>query len=503
MDGSGSRLTFLLLLFSLCAWFGRGIFQAFGIHALSWLILAGACMLTFVHVITRMSTTFKAMNRDVTPLASTFSRDQNICMLHLVATLIVFAVMLTVAITSHLMNNIPLREWENVIKMAFGIGTFLAVQLTITNRRLATIVFWVIIFSVCASSLYALYQVTEIPHTEYASRARVAGLSGHIVFFSFHLALALPMTLALSLYSLCQRCWWQSIMLLAMLLVLLFAMESNATRGVVLGSIISFALIATLFAFHRYLGIFARVCILLGISIMPPCVLVGGNLIISALKKEADEMMLLERKGPDKQEDLFASMRRRIFNISNLTAMSRIWQCKMTLRYFLQNGKFWGTAVAAEKTLTTLTNKELARLFKESTGKELGKDLEWDYLLTRVIKANPHNQFCAMLSIYNIAGLTLLLAFYLIVAGCGIHLWNLAMKQKDIGSVFLVASVSGALLSSFISWNFCPCGLFVGHHWSSYFIVGLMFATQRILVREQTATIYTGHARPRRASTLW
>ena len=224
------------------------------------IVLCGVWLLVLSHTGARMLSRAFDTEKGAVLHGAALSRDQALSARNLATALGISGLLLAVSITSHWLNGTPLAQWRNtllwmhVVYMVLGIGTFLAVQLTMSSHRRVCAALATIVFLVWASSLFALYDMSTdaISHREAFSSnppersglayTRFSGLAYSVPILASQLAWALPMALALLLYVLCQRHWWRGLVLAVAVVILLLAMAHNTTRSTLWGSTAGFAL---------------------------------------------------------------------------------------------------------------------------------------------------------------------------------------------------------------------------------------------------------------------
>lgn len=488
-QGTESKTMFPLLLFAFCLWTGFGLL--FLVPGPEMVVLCGVWILVLRDICTRiLSWTSGAAKSDVMHRGTPLSMDQVRHARNLGAALGMFGLLLTVSIVSHLLNGAPWmpsltvlqwvqRVWEHALLIVLGIGAFLAVQLTMSSHRRVHAAILTIVFLVLISSLFVLYDaftgsisVRASPPISPDAPPRFSGLAASVSILALHLSLALPMVLSLLLYVLCQRRWWWSLALTAAMVVLLLAMVLNATRSTLLGSTAGFALVAVFFVLHIRLGLFARTIAVLAITMIPLCT---TGIMASAMSALKPGPQITQRAQPILPSPPTTSRQHRLFTVTDHSAQARILQIKLALHHVLENGKLLGEA----------PRKEFDAGY---VSRVLGLE-ENDPAILWIANLSMHNDFMEVLVLYGPIGLALLLAFWLTVARAGLHSCILVLQEKELRATFLAASTLGCLLSMFVFWNLQTTGPFTPHQqgWASYFVVGLVFAIERILSERRAA----------------
>ena len=467
-QGTESRTLFLLLLLPFCIQIGFGYF--FPLPAPDMIVLCGVWLLVMSHTGTRMLSQAFGTEKGAVLRWAALSRDQARSARNLATALGLSGLLLAVSITSHWLNGTPLAQWRHMLQwmhvlyMVLGIGTFLAVQLTMSSHRRVCVALSTIVFFVWVSSSFALYDVSTeaispreafssiAPGGDWLVHARFSGLAYSVSILASHLAWALPIALSLLLYVLYQRHWWRGLVLAVVMVILLLAMVHNTTRSTLWGSTAGFALVATLFVLHTRLRLFARTVAVLAITMIPLCT--TGMVILVTAKHH------------------------RIFNVTDANAHSRLLQIRVALHHALEDGSLLGSAPHK-------------RFSPQYVRRVLGEESEAIIPLGIVANISVHNDFIEVLVLYGPMGLTLLLVFWLTMARAGWHSCILTLREREPRSTLLTAATLGGLVSMFVFWKLQTTGPFTGHPqgWTSWFIVGLVFASERILAERQTSGI--------------
>ena len=170
---------------------------------------------------------------------------------------------------------------------------------------------------------------------------------------------------------------------------------------------------------------------------------------------------------------LVSGKHHRMLTVSDVAAQARVLQVKIALHHALKDGRPLGAA----------PYKEFSEEYVHSALAE-----EAEPIIHIVANTSVHNDFIEVLVLYGPMGLALLLVFWLIVARAGLHACILTLQEREPRSTFLTAATLGGLVSIFVFWKLQTTGPFTGHPqgWTSWFVVGLVFASERILSGRQT-----------------
>ena len=149
----------------------------------------------------------------------------------------------------------------------------------------------------------------------------------------------------------------------------------------------------------------------------------------------------------------------RVLEISDSSARARIPMTLTALRYSLDHPLGTGTY--------------------SPTREHIGEILD-EAMVEHLLASTPHNQFLNVLVYYGYPGLTLLLAFYLLILRSLVYSGRYILRSGDASLYFLGTAVVGALAAYGVNSLLHNRGPFVGD-WSHFFIVGLVFSIERIV----------------------
>lgn len=461
-ENTKTRSIFQLLLLAICAWLYLGGFMP--PPGPDWVVIGVMCVLVLIHICAKIHSVAGATKGDVMHML-VLSKDQIVYIQNLAITLGISMLILAVSVASHWLNDIQLKEWQQVIAIALGIGTFLAVQLAISNYRRAIVAISLIVFSVWVSSLVALHEAVTTKEAAYDGLAYTPG------FFSWHLCLVLPMSLALLLHVLHQRRWWWSSALAVVTIVCLLATAVNSSWAILLGSIASFTFIVIFFVQRTR----RRMCFTgatVAIMIMTLlCIVWVGIFTITALHhSENIQDVTMDEKGKIFALHIF-KQHKFFYMGKDISSASRVYQNRIVWHYTLERGKPWGSA------MRDLSGPDIDEEFIRFA-------LKRDSIPPFTTNFYAHNYFSAVLLLYGPIGLTLLLIFWLAVVRAGLHSCILALRAEDLQSAFLATSILGSLISMFVYWSTTSSGPFITH-WYSFLTVGFVLAMERILSDER------------------
>ena len=173
------------------------------------------------------------------------------------------------------------------------------------------------------------------------------------------------------------------------------------------------------------------------------------------------------------------------FSIDEKIAIARILRYQ-SRRGLELNTRLLGTSdtSARERLPMTLTALRYSLDHPLGTGsysptrEHIGEGLD-DAMVERLLVKTPHNQFLNVLVYYGFPGLTLLVAFYLLILRSLVHSGRYILRSGDTSLYFLGTAAFGALAAYGVNSLLHNAGPFVGD-WAHFLIVGLVFSIERI-----------------------
>ncbi len=102
-------------------------------------------------------------------------------------------------------------------------------------------------------------------------------------------------------------------------------------------------------------------------------------------------------------------------------------------------------------------------------------------LAHHILSQTPHNQFLVVLVYYGLPGLILLALLYLTVLRSLIHSIRLVIRHQDTDVIVLLRAGMGGITGYVVQSLVHNAGPFVGD-WYHFFMIGLVFSVQRVLI---------------------
>lgn len=310
------------------------------------------------------------------------------------------------------------------------------------------------------------------------TRKRLAGLGPDAIAFSYQVAAAAPLALALLLHGSPERTRFRGLLdavTAFILVVMVTAMIVNATRSAVVGVLVgSVAISAAYVAGRRSLVRLAVVWCLIGGWIF---VFFSPTLGLSRVVLPDEPHIALA--DPSVLEDSPRG--------SFEWKLAKAYEALLAAEAYEVNARLFGLAD------TTRTHMVVAAL-RYSLDHPVGTGayfLSEDYLdpgldertKARVLIGGPHNQFLVVLVYYGLPGLVLLLAFYLQTVSAAVARLGSVAASRGERFAFLAPAVLGAMAAYGVNSLLHNNGPFVGD-WYHFILVGLVFALPRILDNE-------------------
>lgn len=395
---------------------------------------------------------------------------------------------------------------RRVGQMILGLGVLFTVFCCVTTARRAYSVVLVIVLATFVSAVFgfaiAFYgdpfltiwlrvadNVVVKSLYDVLTFKRLAGLGPDPIAFSYQLAIAVPLALALLLYGWPENLRWRrtlDTLTGVALIVMVTAVIANSSRSMLLGVCIAAVVVSVMYVrarrpLHRlvvtwcliaaWITVFFNPTLEVDKAVFPdkPHIAVSDRSVLLDAPRGSFEWKLNRAYEALLLADPGLELNSRMWTLIDSSSRPRPYMVTTALRYALEHPFGTGTYYPSERHLDS------------------GLDERTKY---RVLTAGPHNQFLIILVYYGLPGVILLIAFYWQMVR---PLWPAFLSALGQGMdqpAFLAPAVIGGMISYTFNSLLHNNGPFVGD-WYHFILIGLVFALPRVLRTGQVTRLRT------------